>query len=158
MIFDTIFSFIMCMLSCFSRVGLFSTLWAIDTQALLSMGFSRQEYWSELPCLPLGDLPDPGIKSVSLTSSALVGRFFYIIFHFIYFIYLINLDELEFEGIYKFFQVRLWNTFNGHQYYSKPELSNLRVSPGDQVKMEILIQNHNQVSGIEPNFLFLPSL
>ena len=104
------------------------------------------------------DLPDPGIKSVSLTSSALVGRFFYIIFHFIYFIYLINLDELEFEGIYKFFQVRLWNTFNGHQYYSKPELSNLRVSPGDQVKMEILIQNHNQVSGIEPNFLFLPSL
>ena len=123
------------------------------------MGFSRQEYWSKLPCHPLGDLPDPGIKSVSLMSPALVGRCFYIIFHSIYVSYLINLDEVEFEGIYKFFQqVRLWNTFNGHQFYSKPELSNFRVSPGDQVKMEILIQNHSQVSGIQPKFLFLPSL
>ena len=34
-------------------------------QAAVSMGFSRQEYWSGLPCLPPGDLPDPGIKSTS---------------------------------------------------------------------------------------------
>ena len=35
------------------------------------MGFSRQEYWSGLPCLPPGDLPDPGIKPSSLASPAL---------------------------------------------------------------------------------------
>jgi len=40
------------------------------------MGFQRQEYWSGLPCPPLGDLPDPGIKPISLTSPALAGRFF----------------------------------------------------------------------------------
>ena len=40
------------------------------------MGFSRQEYWSGLPCPPPGDLPNPGVKPRSLTSTALVGRFF----------------------------------------------------------------------------------
>ena len=38
------------------------TLWTVTHQAPLSMGFSRQEYWSALPCLPTGDLPNPGIK------------------------------------------------------------------------------------------------
>ena len=41
-----------------------------------SLGFSRQDYWSGLPCLPPGDLPDSGIKPVSLTSPALAGGFF----------------------------------------------------------------------------------
>ena len=41
------------------------TLWTIAHQASLSMGFPRQEYWSRLPCPPLGDLPDPGIELVS---------------------------------------------------------------------------------------------
>ena len=40
------------------------------------MGFSRQEYWSGLPCPPLGDLPNPGIEPVSLMSSALTDMFF----------------------------------------------------------------------------------
>ena len=40
------------------------------------MGLSRQEYWSELPCPPPGDFPNPGIKPVSLRSSALAGGFF----------------------------------------------------------------------------------
>ena len=48
----------------------------ITHQAPLSMGFSRQEYWSRLPSPPPGDLSDPGIKSVSPQSPALVGRFF----------------------------------------------------------------------------------
>ena len=48
-------------------------LWTIVCQAPLSRGFSRQEYWSELSCLPLGDHPNPGIES---TSPALAGRFF----------------------------------------------------------------------------------
>ena len=60
----------------FSRVLLFETLWTIAHQAPLSMGFSRQEYWSGLPCPLPGDLPDPGIESVSLMSPALIGRFF----------------------------------------------------------------------------------
>ena len=45
-------------------------------QASLSMGFSRQEYWSGLPCPPSGDLPDPGIEPSSLTYPALAGRLF----------------------------------------------------------------------------------
>ena len=40
------------------------------------MGFSRQEYWSQLPCTPPGDLPDPGIEPTSLMSPVLAGRFF----------------------------------------------------------------------------------
>ena len=42
----------------------------------IHMGFSRQEYWGGLLCPPLGDLPDPGIKPVSLISYTLAGRFF----------------------------------------------------------------------------------
>ena len=48
------------------------TLWT----APLSIGFSRQEHWSELPCPPPGDLPDPGIEPVSLMSPTLAGGFF----------------------------------------------------------------------------------
>ena len=46
------------------------------SQASVSMGFSRQEYWNGLPCLPPRDLPDPGIEPVSLMSPALAGGFF----------------------------------------------------------------------------------
>ena len=49
--------------------------WAIVHQAPLSMGFSSQEYWNGLPCSSPGDLPDPGIKPVSLMSPALAGGF-----------------------------------------------------------------------------------
>ena len=59
-----------------SRVQLFVTLWAVACQALLSMGFSRQEYWRGLPCPPPGDLPNPGTEPVSLISPALAGGFF----------------------------------------------------------------------------------
>ena len=45
-----------------SRVQLFVTPWTVAHQAPLSMGFSRQEYWSGLPFLSPGDLPNPGIK------------------------------------------------------------------------------------------------
>ena len=55
----------MCMLSCFSHVRLFATLRTIACQALLSMGFSRQEYWGGIPCPPPGDLPDTDIEPVS---------------------------------------------------------------------------------------------
>ena len=45
-------------------------------KALLPMGYSRQEYWSGLPCPPPGDLSDPGIEPVSLMSPELAGGFF----------------------------------------------------------------------------------
>ena len=65
-----------CVLSHFSCVQLFATLWTVAhlvplsmgfsrQEYPLSMGFSRQEYWSELPCLPPGDLPNPGIEPAS---------------------------------------------------------------------------------------------
>ena len=49
----------------------FATPWTVAHQAPLSMGFSRQEYLSGLPCSPPGDLPDSGIKPVSPASPAL---------------------------------------------------------------------------------------
>ena len=64
------------MLSRFSHVQLFAILWTIAHQAPLSMGFSRQEYWSGLPCSPPGDLPNPGTEPTSLTTPALAGGFF----------------------------------------------------------------------------------
>ena len=54
----------------------FVTPWTIAHQAPLSMGFSRQKYWSGSPCPPPGDLPDPGIKPMSLMSPELAGGFF----------------------------------------------------------------------------------
>ena len=54
-------------------VQLFETPWTVIFQALLSMGFHRQEYWSGLPFPSPGDLPNPGIKPIS---PALTGRFF----------------------------------------------------------------------------------
>ena len=53
-----------------SRVRLFATLWTVAHQAPLSMGFSRQEYWSGLPFPSPGDLPDPGIEPRSPTLRA----------------------------------------------------------------------------------------
>ena len=65
-----------CVLCQFSHVRLFATLWTAACQAPLSEGFSRQEYWSELPCPPPGELPDPGFEPVSPGAPALAGRFF----------------------------------------------------------------------------------
>ena len=64
------------MLSHFSCVWLFATPWTVAHQSPLSMGFSRREYESGLPFPPAGDLPDPGIEPLSLTSPALAGRLF----------------------------------------------------------------------------------
>ena len=58
-----------------SRVQLFATLWTVAHQAPLSMGFSRQGYWSGLPHPPPGDLPNPGIEPESVMSPALAGGF-----------------------------------------------------------------------------------
>ena len=49
---------------------IFATLWTVARQGPLSMGFSRQEYWSGLPCPPPGDLPNAGIEPASLVSPA----------------------------------------------------------------------------------------
>ena len=65
-----------CTLSRFSHVQLFAMLWTVACQAPLSMGFFWQEYWSGLPCLPPGDLSDPGIEPMSLRSPELAGGFF----------------------------------------------------------------------------------
>ena len=61
------------LLSHFSCARLFATPWTVAHQAL-SMGFSRHEYWSGLPCPPPGDLPNAGIEPMSV-SPALAGGF-----------------------------------------------------------------------------------
>ena len=63
-----------CVRAC-CHVRLFATAWAVAHQAPLSMGFSRQEYWSGLPFPSPGDLPDPGIES-----PALAGRWGFFVF------------------------------------------------------------------------------
>ena len=60
-----------------SHVQLFAIPWTVALQAPLSMGFSRQEYWSGVPFLLPGDLSDPGIQTASLASPALAGGFFF---------------------------------------------------------------------------------
>ena len=59
-----------------SHVWLFVTPWTVACQAPLSMGFSRQEYWSRLPCPPPGDLP----LDLNLVS-CIAGRFLYHLSH-----------------------------------------------------------------------------
>ena len=59
-----------------SVVSDFVTPWTVARQAPLSMGFSRQEYWSGLPFPSPGDLPDPGMEPMSLRSPALAVQFF----------------------------------------------------------------------------------
>ena len=53
--------------SCLVVSQLFATPWTVAHQAPLSVGFSRQEYWSGLPCLPPRDLPNPGREPRSPT-------------------------------------------------------------------------------------------
>ena len=67
-----------CMLSNFSCVWFCATLWTAALQAPLSMGFSRQEYWSELPCPPPGDLPCSGMEPAFLISTCM-GR--WVLYH-----------------------------------------------------------------------------
>ena len=52
------------------------TPWTVAHQAPLSMGFFRQEYWSQLPFSPPGDLPDQKIELLFSAYPALAGRFF----------------------------------------------------------------------------------
>ena len=66
-----------CVLNSFSHVWLFLTQWTVARQAPLSMGFSKQEDWSGSPCPPPGDLPDPGIKPLSLMSSCICRHVLY---------------------------------------------------------------------------------
>ena len=59
-----------------SRVRLCATLWTVAFEPPVSLGFSRQEYWSGEPFPPPGDPPDPGMEPISLTSLALAGKVF----------------------------------------------------------------------------------
>ena len=59
-------------LSCFSHVWLFEALWTVACQAPLSMGFSKQESWSGLPCPPPGNLSHPGVETASRAAPALL--------------------------------------------------------------------------------------
>ena len=66
-----------CLLSHFSHAWLFVTQWPVACQAPLSMGFSRQENWSGLPFPRPEDLPNPGIKPMSLDISCIGEQILY---------------------------------------------------------------------------------
>ena len=59
-----------------SHIRLSAATWTVAHQAPLSMGLSRQGYWSGLPCPSPRDLPEPGVEPPCLSSLALSGRFF----------------------------------------------------------------------------------
>ena len=63
-------------LSHFNHVQFFATLWTVACHAPLSMGFSRQEYWSGLPCFSPGDLPNSGNRTFISTFPVLASRRF----------------------------------------------------------------------------------
>ena len=72
----TFLHWVLWVLSHFSCVWLLGTLWTAAHQAPQSMGFSREEYCSGLPCPSPGNLPNPGTEPASLVSPALAGGFF----------------------------------------------------------------------------------
>ena len=67
---------VICDTQTFSCVQLFATPWIAANPVLWSMGFSRPEYWSGLPCPPPGYLLDPRIEPVSTACPSLAGEFF----------------------------------------------------------------------------------
>ena len=85
-----------CMPSRFSHVRLLVTLWTVACQALLSMGFFRQEYWSGLLCPPPGDLPDPRIEPASV--SCIDWR---VLYHYYKYITISNYRSLSYVGFFK---------------------------------------------------------
>ena len=89
------------MCSHFSHDQLFVTLRTVAYPVPLPMGFSSQEYWSGLLCLPPGDLPNLRIKPMSLTSPALAGEFFT--------------------------TSTTWETLSAHQFSSVESLSHVRL-------------------------------
>ena len=66
----------LCVLSGFTGGRFFAIPWTVAHQAPLPIEFSRQEYWSGLPCLFQGYLPNPGIETVSIMSPALTHMVF----------------------------------------------------------------------------------
>ena len=79
------------------------------TRLLWSMGFSRQEYWSGLPCPPPGDLPDPGTESLSQATPVLAGGFFTTgIMFFAMPMYLVMSDSLQPFGLQPTRLLCLW--------------------------------------------------
>ena len=90
-------------------VQLFVTPWTIACQVSLSMGFSRQESWTGLPCPPPGDLLHPGMKPRSVTSPALAGRLF--------------ITSITWEALFKehwvliiIFNIAIWLNYPGAQF------------------------------------------
>ena len=97
-------------LICFSCVWLCVTLWIVACQAPLSMGFSRQEYWSGLPCPPPGDLPDPGIKPIYVFYVSCIGM--WVLYHYCYLggpDTSITLSLISWQGCLELALISCWN-------------------------------------------------
>ena len=70
------FNFITVCAQLLSHVQLFANPWTVDSQAPLSLEFSRQEYWNGLLFLPPEHRPNPGIEPTIPASPAVAGKFF----------------------------------------------------------------------------------
>ena len=111
-----------------SHVRLFAAQWTVAHQAPPSMGFSRQEYWSGLPCPPPGHHPGPGIEPVTLMSPVLASWFFttsatceapyLLIQHFIF--TFIFLDKSLHNGLDRNFLFLMSGAHQSIQYDTQP--------------------------------------
>ena len=89
-----------CVLNHFSHFRLFATPWTAALQAHLSMGLSRQEYWSGLPFPPPGDLPDPGIEPMSPVAPASQADPLLLSHQGSRDVYLMTIPTLQMKGIF----------------------------------------------------------
>ena len=132
-----------CMLSCFSHVWLFATLWTVVRQAPLSMGLSRVEYWGGLPCPPPRDLPNPGIEPESPVSPTLAGGFFttsvlgnlikFEILNIYYFLlYILKTKEVVTMRIGKLFWLVVISNYSGKIHSGKYEIHSGKYDSGRQ--------------------------
>ena len=114
-----------CLLSCLSHIQLFVTLWTIALQIPLSMGFSRQEYWSGSPCPSPGDLPNPGLE---LTSHVFcVGR--WVLYH---------QHHLESPCVLNTW-VNFWGEWEREYFTSLRKSRRLKISKGQTLKLKSIL-------------------
>ena len=137
------------LLSC---VQLFVTTWTVACQAPLFMGLPRQEYWSGLPFLSLGDLPNPGIE---LESPALAGGFFTIEsprnpHHLLLFLSIVVLKLFHSLPVGASFKMPMSFHHDSTFWGALPYVSGIYTFPA-----QLRIINH---SPMEPSFLLLGSV
>ena len=125
-----------------SRVQLFATPWTVAHQALLSMGFSRQEYWSGLPCPPPRDLPNPGNEPEPLMSPTLATSAIWSITPLKRYVHPENVNVTLF-GLKVFLDIIKLRILRCHSHSNPPDPGRTAFSPSYFRKPETVFYTHS---------------